>query len=197
MDRYCAAVKIPLVDRCMPMADWSSLWSSLGTLGTLVFGTIGAVAAILGVHKVLIELRNLKEQKVRESGIRAEELALKRTQFFLAQHRRLFEDPDLASVLQHLDGDGDALATPEMADKNRKFLTFIEEIALLVNSSQIKPEVAFYMFGWYARCARNGSNFNENIDTSEAHWAIFQAFADDSAAYAEKNPQGPQNPLTL
>src|ERR1700756_3544082 len=64
---------------------------------------------------------------------------------------------ELFAVLSILDGDPISLATtPGMADKKRKFLTFLEEIALLVRADQIEAEVAYYMFGYYTVTALTG-----------------------------------------
>ncbi len=78
-----------------------------------------------------------------------------------------------------------------MWDKKRKFLTFFEEIALLVESKQIQPDVAYYMFGYYARCAREGTNFAEGIDVSTAHWGLFFKFTDAATEFAHKHKEGP------
>ena len=78
---------------------------------------------------------------------------LKRTEFFLDQHRRLFDDAALYSVLCLIDADKAELAKEEMWHAKRKFLTFIEEIALLVCSEQINRDVAFG--GCQASCRPN------------------------------------------
>lgn len=70
-----------------------------------------------------------------------------------------------------------------MWDSKRKFLTFIEEIALLVNSGEIRREVAMYMFGYYACCARSGSNFSVGIALDHKYWRLFFSFSDEAKIY--------------
>lgn len=100
-----------------------------------------------------------------------------------------------------IDDDNAELAKPEMWDKKRKFMTFLEEIALLVRSEQIDREVAFYMFGYYATCVKKGlnegGNFTIGIDTSPEHWGLLFGFTADSEAYAQKNPSGPSLAISL
>jgi hypothetical protein len=174
---FCSAFKIPLIEECMQMAEWAVIWQA----SAVVLALIGAG---LGGFKFLGELRRLR-------GQREDEASLRRTEFFLAQHRRLFDDPDLASVLQHLDGDDEVLAEKCFWERKRKFLTFIEEIKLLITSKKLKPEICFYMFGYYAICARDGKNFNAGIDDSLTHWKVFHSFCEDSATYRSDNPDGP------
>lgn len=122
---------------------------------------------------------------------------LKRTEFFLSQHRRLYDDADLYAVLCLIDGDEIGLTDPGMADKKRKFLTFYEEIALLVKSGQIEKPVAFYMFGHYAICARNGKNFRVGIDLSPRHWGLFYKFVSAAESYRRQHPMGPKDDIHL
>lgn len=156
----------------MSMSEWGTFWTASGVI-------VAIVAGLFGAWKILQELRNLREQSEQESS-------LKRTEFFLAQHRRLFDDKELYEVLCYLDGDDEWLLNLEMWDKKRKFLTFIEEIALLINSHKIDPDVAYYMFGHYARSANKGDNFNTGIDTSDCHWWLFKKFCRDSEEYAKR-----------
>jgi hypothetical protein len=187
---YCSVVKLPFVEHCLSMAEWSTFWTALGVIVAIVvwFG---------GGARLLWELRSLRKQRERELEQADENASLKRTEFFLAQHRRLFDDKDLYEVLCYLDGDDPWLLNLEIWDKKRKFLTFIEEIALLVNSKKIDANVAFYMFGHYARRARDGVNFNEGIDASASHWWVFQKFCAESEAYAQSNEARHQVSLRL
>lgn len=181
---YCAYVPFyGALQYCMTMAEWSSLWQAVGSAGTLL-------GVLYGVWKGASELKRIREQK-------EDEAALERTEFFLRQHRRLFDDPDLCDVLNHLDGDDWQLASFPMWEKNRKFLAFIEEIALLVNSKKLDRQVAYYMFGHYAICARDGPNFNVGIDTSEMHWKLFHEFVAGARQYRVDNPEGPRKSLTM
>lgn len=187
---YCADIYAPFVEQCLTMTEWQTFWTALSVILTVV-------VALAGGGKLLWELRQLRIQRQEQLENAEEDAALKRTEFFLAQHRRLFDDKDLYEVLCYLDGDDDWLLNLEMWDKKRKFLTFIEEIALLVNSKKINSDVAYYMFGHYARRARDGENFNEGIDTSASHWWVFRKFVSEFEEYEKSNSGGSKRPLTL
>lgn len=166
------------------MSEWGVYWQGATTIFTIFAG-------IFGLVKIYHELKRLNEQRAKDLDDKDTSAKLKRTEFFLNQHRRLFDNTDLYTVLCLIDNDDPKLAHPEMADKKRKFLTFFEEIALLVDSGQIQCEVAYYMFGYYARCARDGKNFGIDIDLSPIHWGLFYRFTDASAAFANSHLGGP------
>lgn len=183
---YC----FPFTANCRPMADWVAMSQIIGVVAALVFGFVGA-------WKILVELRRIAELREKENEDRQIASRLKRTEFFLDQHRRLFDDEVLYEVLCLIDADDDKLRDQEMWDKKRKLLTFFEEIALLVRSEQIRGEVAFYMFGYYARCARDGKNFCVGIDLAAEHWGLFFWFAKQAEDYAKNNESGPPSNLAL
>lgn len=187
---FCSVAKVPWIDHCMSMAEWGTFWSALGVV-------IALVAGIGGGAKLLWDLNTLRKQKDEELEQADEDASLKRTEFFLAQHRRLFDDKELYEVLCYLDGDDEWLLNLEIWDKKRKFLTFIEEIALLVTSNKIDARVAYYMFGHYARCARKGANFNVGIDSAAAHWWVFQQFCSESEEFERNEPLNCRAPLKL
>ncbi|WP_157838777.1 hypothetical protein [Achromobacter sp. DH1f] len=167
----------------MLMSEWAAHWQGFGV-------AVGLLLAFGGAWKFWLELRRHKKQKEQEE-------ALKRTEFFLSQHRRLFDDSDLSWVLSHIDGDYSAFRDEKNWDKNRKFLTFIEEIEFLVRAEKIKSDAACYMFGHYADCARRGENFKFGIDMSRCHWAVFYEFCDRYDAYRTKYPNGPMGQVSL
>lgn len=169
---------------CLTMPEWLVFWQ--------IFGIIcAACVGIIGAWKVLHELQRIREQRKKEQYDTATAARLKRTEFFLSQHRRLFDDAKLYTVLCYLDSDDWRLAEKDMWDSNRKFLTFIEEIALLVKAGQVDSDVAQYMFGYYACCAREGINFNVGINSRESYWRLFNDFCDAHREFQyriEKNP---------
>ncbi|WDG51469.1 MULTISPECIES: hypothetical protein [Pseudomonas] len=154
---------------------------------------IGAV----GLYKIYQELRRLDEQRSKDIQDKDTAARLKRTEFFLTQHRRLFDDKDLFEVLCLIDSDHPELADISIWDKKRKLMAFFEEIALLVKSKQINEDVAFYMFGYYTLCARYGKNFNEGIDISKEYWALFFEFSEKAEKYLEENKDGPPHNMSL
>lgn len=156
---------------CLPVSDWSDVVVA-------VAAAIAIPGALVTAYRTLQEMQRGHEQKDREHQ-------LKRTEFTLAQHRRLFDDPELSSILRLIDGDGKELAGQDMWDAKRKFLTFFEEIALLVNSGDIDKRVAFYMFGYYARIALEGKNFKVGIDPDRRYWGLLYSFVEEYMAYFE------------
>lgn len=182
---YC----VPTTDYCRTMAEWAVYWQAIGVIAALIFG-------VIGLYKIYHELRRLNEQREKEQHDKETSAKLKRTEFFLDQHRRLFDDEVLYSVLCLIDADKGKLAEEDMWDAKRKFLTFIEEIALLVCSEQINKDVALNMFGYYARCARYGQNFSIGIKPSREHWSLFYWFTDEAEKFFEMFPNGPPE-LTL
>ena len=167
------------------MSEWAVYWQAFGSITAVIVGTFGLL-------KIFHELKRLNEQRANDLKDTEISARLKRTEFFLDQHRRLFDDAELSSVLALIDDDNELLAPRNMWDKKRKFLTYFEEIALLVNSKQLSADVAYYMFGYYARSARDGKNFAIGIDFSESYWALFYKFAKDSEDFSAKYPSGPQ-----
>jgi hypothetical protein len=182
---YC----VPSTDYCRTMAEWAVYWQALGVVAAVLFG-------VIGLYKIYHELKRLNEQRKKDHHDKETSAKLKRTEFFLDQHRRLFDDETLYSVLCLVDADKAELAKEEMWDAKRKFLTFIEEIALLVCSEQINKNVALNMFGYYARCARYGKNFVTGINPAREHWSLFYWFTDEADKFSQRHPDGPPN-LTL
>lgn len=186
----------PLTENCKLMSEWAVYWQAIGIVATVGFG-------LVGLYKIYQELKRLNEQRSTEIEQRNIEIAdkersekLKRTEFFLDQHRRLFDNPELFEILCLIDDDNPILAKQEMWDKKRKFLTFFEEIALLVRSGQLDKNVALYMFGYYVTCAKR-ENFSAGIDTSRAYWGLLHEFADDAESYLQQNTDGPPPGMTL
>ena len=170
--RYCMV----LVDVCLTMVEWGASWQALGVIAMIVFGTVG-------LYKIYQELRRLDEQRFKDIQDKEVAARLKRTEFFLAQHRRLFDDRDLSEILSLVDSDDIRLADELMWDKKRKLMAFFEEIALLVRSDQVDEHAAYYMFGYYAYCAMYGDNFNVGINICPEYWGLFFEFATKAKTY--------------
>lgn len=175
---------------CLTMQEWGVWWQAIGVTAAFVFGASG-------LYKIHHELKRLNEQRSKDIFDKEISAKLNRTKFFLEQHRRLFDNQELYDVICLLDADKKELANENMWDKKRKFLTFVEEIALLVRSDQINEEVAFYMFGYYSRCAMHGVNFCEGIHPSAEHWGLFYEFTINYEKYLIRNPDGPPESLSL
>lgn len=184
--QYCLiATKI-----CLTMQEWGTCWQALGVLSAVVFGSFG-------LYKIYHELTRLNEQRIKDIHDKESTAKLKRTEFFLAIHRRLFDDAELYKVLKLIDSDDAALAKEDMWDAKRKLLVFFEEIALLVRSAQINRDVAYYMFGYYSLCARHGENFMEGISVQREYWALFFEFSDGAEDFLDKNKAGAPDTMVL
>ena len=151
----------------------------------------------VGLKKIREDLVRLSEQRAKEIEDKEVAARLKRTEFFLNQHRRLFDNAELYSVLCLIDHDEEVLRDPAMADKKRKFLTFFEEIELLVRSGHIDPDVAHYMFGYYAICVKEGKNFHSGINMAPIYWRLFYDFAQASENFRTMYPSGPPDAMKL
>lgn len=183
---WCAA----FTTNCKLMSEWAVYWQAIGTV-------ITAVVGIVGLYKIYHELKRLNEQREKDLTDREISLKLKRTEFFLNQHRRLFDNSELYEILCLIDNDNEKLANPDMSDKKRKFLTFLEEIALLVTSEQVNESVAYYMFGYYVQCVVQGKNFQKGIDFTPEHWGLLFDFEANAKIYSEKNFNGPSQKMSL
>ena len=63
-------------------------------------------------------------------------------------------------------------------EEKRAYIAFFEEIALLTNSKLIKPDVAYYMFGYYAVKCLSSENFWRGFaNKADIHWIIFMNFS--------------------
>lgn len=157
---------------CFSISDWKEI-------ATIIAAIVTVPGALFAVYKSFQELKKGRIQ-------REKELQLKRTEFTLQQHRRLFDDPVLYSILKLIDSDDSQLAEVEMWDGKRKFITYFEEIELLISSGDINSNVAYYMFGYYAKCALDGKNFREGINLKQEYWGLFFKFVDDSNEYLKQ-----------
>lgn len=157
---------------CFTISDWKEI-------ATIIAAIVTVPGALFAVYKSFQELKKGRIQREKEQQ-------LKRTEFTLQQHRRLFDDPILYSVLKLIDSDDSKLGEVEMWDAKRKFITYFEEIELLINSGDISKNVAYYMFGYYAKCALDGKNFRIGIDLKQEYWGLFFKFAADSGEYLKQ-----------
>lgn len=115
-EQYCT----PVLQVCRTMQEWAVYWQAAGVIAAIVFGAFG-------LYKIYQELRCLNEQRQKDASDKETAERLKRTEFFLSQHRRLFDDKELYEVLCLIDDDKDRLADEDMWDKKRKLLVFLRK----------------------------------------------------------------------
>lgn len=113
------------------------------------------------------------------SGFKEYKLTAKQKRSELLDNYRIkFEmNKDLKSILKKLDDDSDKLDKVERIERYH-FLGIYEELALLMNSGLIKPEIAYYMFGYFAiKCWENDS-FWKGLDKNSHNWLVFKGFVE-------------------
>lgn len=111
-------------------------------------GFIKDIAIILGGIVALFTFINAILEYSRQG-------AQKRAEQFVMLRRRLKENPAFGNITALLYDDNPELRNIEPQDK-RDYLGLLEEVALLMNSRLIRPDVAHYMFGYYVtRCFRS------------------------------------------
>jgi len=165
-----------IVQYCMPYSSWCFAITEWKDIATIIAAIVAVPGALIAAWKTFQEIKKGRIQREKEQQ-------LKRTEFTLAQHRRLFDDSTLYSVLCLIDSDDLKLKNQDMWDAKRKFLTFFEEIELLVGSGDSNKNVAYYMFGYYAKCALDGNNFKEGINLKPEYWGLFFKFVADANEY--------------
>ena len=100
----------------------------------------------------------------------------KRAQLYFDLERKFLDDKELREIFVLLDTDDIKLSeTPN--ELKLKFLGFYEQVALMLNSKLIEPEVAHYMFGYYAVRCIDSVNFWKGEDKESPYWALFRYFS--------------------
>jgi hypothetical protein len=64
--------------------------------------------------------------------------------------------------------------------QKQHFIGFYEDIALAVNSGLLRPEVAHYMFAYYALRCWGSDNFwcDDSVNRESVYWSLFRDFVD-------------------
>jgi hypothetical protein len=124
---------------------------------------VGVCIALFTLIKGVIEFRLQGTQK------RAEQ--------FLKMRDRYANFSELCEWLEHKDDEDSKKHIQEMPFRSKfDFLCLYEEIALMMNSGLIQPQVAHYMFGFYAiRCAENDV-FLQGLEYESEYWSLFRDF---------------------
>jgi hypothetical protein len=91
-------------------------------------------------------------------------------------------DPARAADSKH------RLAEIPLRDK-RDYVGLFEEVAVFMKKGQIEPELAHYMFGYYALLCRECNAFWSNINFTHDYWAIFHDFCRETTEFREKLAQ--------
>lgn len=127
------------------------------------------LATILGVVIALVTLVNALIEYAHQG-------AQKRAEHFLSMRIRLKGNPIFEEMCALLERDDPKLETISFKDK-RSLLGFFEEVALMMNSGLIRPEVVHYMFGYYAIQCWDSKHFWSGVNRQSYYWSLFKDFA--------------------
>jgi hypothetical protein len=94
---------------------------------------------------------------------------------FIQMRRRFLEEKSFQEILTLIHENCDDISTKSIQDR-RNLVGYFEEVALMVNSGLIRPEVAHYMFGYYVVLIDDCEKFWEGLDRQGDYWAVFRAF---------------------
>jgi hypothetical protein len=96
--------------------------------------------------------------------------------FFKLEHE-FFSNQSNILICKLIEDDSSDLLNVSYEDKI-KFLGFIEQIALLVNSKLLSLEVASYVYGYYVLKCNDSVNFwSDDMDKSSEFWNLFFSFS--------------------
>jgi hypothetical protein len=123
---------------------------------------VGLVVALWGLVKGIFEYQLQGAQK--------------RADFFLGKQGEFFANKSFNTLRTLLDHDQPALAAIPVEER-RAYATFFEEVAIAVNTSLIREDLAYYMFGYYAVKCHESTNFWSGLFQTEEFWGVFIAFA--------------------
>lgn len=123
---------------------------------------LGTIAAFWGLYKGVLEFSLQGAQK--------------RAEIFLKKHNEYFSNKSFNEIRTLLEKDNEELRAIGIEEK-RAYLTFFEEVAVLKNTGLIKPDLAYYMYGYYATKCLESTHFWSNIHKKEIFWNVFIRFA--------------------
>lgn len=147
---------------------------------TLVIGTLGAAVALATLVAACLEY------------VRQGKMA--RVQMFFDLRRRL-KEPELWRLAELIDEA--SAADPEVAQEaerclteipfrtKRDYLGLFEEVGLAMDWGLIEPDIAHYMFGYYALHCANCRAFWVGVGQWNPYWDRFRKFCDRMEAERE------------
>ena len=95
---------------------------------------------------------------------------------FIQMRRRFLEEKSFQEILTLIHDKCPEIGKKSIQDR-RNLVGYFEEVALMVNSGLIRPEVAHYMFGYYVLLIDDCEDFWQDLDRKGDYWAVFRAFA--------------------
>lgn len=116
----------------------------------------------------------------------------KRVELFEKYLQKLKENETLRHIIELLEKESENIKNVPRTDRYF-YLGYFEEIALLVNSRVLKPEIAHYMFAYYARICWENDNFWHEINRNSTYWRVFREFVMQMKELEDKNMTIPTN----
>jgi hypothetical protein len=135
---------------------------------------LGVIAAIWGLYKGVIEFSLQGAQK--------------RAEIFLKKQSEYFSNKSFNEIRTLLENDDEKLKEILIEEK-RAYLTFFEEVAVLRNTGLIKPDLAYYMYGYYATKCLESANFWSNVNKDKLFWNVFIKFAEEMQSRLRQNKE--------
>jgi hypothetical protein len=130
----------------------------------LIITIITAIITLIAIIKGYLEYQKSVKQK--------------RVELFIKYRDHLKNDVIFKKILELLEtNNNDEIRNLPRFDRYL-FLGFYEEIALLVNSRIMKPEIAHYMFAYYAKLCWENDTFWYDISRESFYWRVFREFVE-------------------
>lgn len=117
---------------------------------------------------------------------------LKRIELYNEYRQKMVSDENVKAILNLLENSSKELRElPRI--KRYKFIGYFEDIALIMNSGFIKPEIAHYMFAYYAKMCWHNEDFWHDINRESHYWRVFKEFVLKMEDLEKKNMTIPSN----
>ena len=94
----------------------------------------------------------------------------------ISMRRRFLEEKSFQAILTKIHDGCPEIAKVPIQDR-RNLVGYFEEVALMMHSGLIRPEVTHYMFGYYVILIDDCEKFWEGLDRQSDYWVVFRAFA--------------------
>ena len=109
----------------------------------------------------------------------------KKAEFFIIMRQRLKENPAFENIRTLLDSGDKALEGVPLTDR-MNYLSYFEEVAILLNTKMISDDIAHYMFGYYAIRCSESKHFWKGINKESHYWSLFNKFAGNMKKVEER-----------
>ena len=138
---------------------------------TVAVAVVGAIVALATLIKALMEYTQQGRQK--------------RAEHFFELRRKLKDSDEFVRVAQLIDETYaeeslSSQACQELSELSftikRDYLGLFEEVAIAMNSGLIRPQVAHYMFGYYAILCWESDEFWRDVNRLSPYWSLFEDF---------------------